>query len=244
MNMIMLAVSFFAAVAAQEIAPLNGVSREKETLPRWSWEGRHGKFMEQIANGEKEYDIVFVGDSITELMLDGNRGGREPFDEAYGDLKTLNLGIIGDRIENVLWRLEHGELDGYKAKVFRVLLGTNNIPKRWTPERLAAGVGQIVATIREKHPESKIEILSILPRNDRKSPKDAMQRIKAANALYAQLSDGESVFFVDATGLFLNEDGSVKSELFKDGLHPNPEGYRVLFGKEKPVQIRLMGKHG
>ncbi len=240
MNMIFFAAAFFAAVAAQDIAPLQGVSREKETSPRWSWEERHDKFMAQIAEGEKEYDIVFVGDSITELMLNKNRGNHKPFREAYGELKTLNLGIIGDRIENVVWRLENGELDGYKAKVFRVLIGTNNVPKRWTPERLAAGTGQIVAMIREKHPESKIEILSLLPRDDRKCPKDGMERIKAANALYAKLADGETVFFVDAFGLFLNEDGSPKNELFKDGLHPNADGYKVLFDKEKPEQLKLM----
>lgn len=224
-------------LAAMTVA---GVSREAETKARWSWEGRHAKFMEQIESGSRQYDIVFVGDSITDLMQAKRRGNLQVFTETYGEMSTLNLGISGDRIENVVWRLENGELDGYQAKVFRILLGTNNIPKRWKADQIADGIAQIVETVKAKHPESKIEILSILPRNDRKCPKDGMERIRAANELVAKLSDGEKVVFVDVFNLFMGPDGEVNGALFVDGLHPNPEGYRLLFAVEKQIQEGLM----
>lgn len=215
---------------------VTGVSREPETGKRWSWEGRHAQFLETIAaNGEKPYDIVFLGDSLTELMTSEPRGNREVFEEFYGGLNTLNLGIRGDRIENLVWRLEHGELDGYRARLFRILIGTNNVPKRWTAEEICAGVRQIAEMVAAKHPEAKIEIVSILPRDDRKCPRDGMERIRNANRLLAGICDGEKVVLVDASAKFLDERGLIKMEFYTDGLHLSPDGYRTLFAEgQKP----------
>lgn len=57
---------------------------------------------------------VFIGDSIVH-GLEGSAVWREKF--AGAPFHALNLGFSGDRTEHVLWRLDHGELDGYKTKV-------------------------------------------------------------------------------------------------------------------------------
>ena len=44
----------------------------------------------------------------------------------YGQRKCINFGVGGDRTQHVLWRFEHGQLDGIKAKVAVVMIGTNN----------------------------------------------------------------------------------------------------------------------
>ena len=61
--------------------------------------------------------VVFLGDSITHGWERPQRGRRmwnryfsaKPF-------KGYCLGYGGDRTEHVLWRIDHGELDGYEAK--------------------------------------------------------------------------------------------------------------------------------
>ncbi|MEB3293412.1 MAG: hypothetical protein VKJ24_09640, partial [Synechococcales bacterium] len=59
----------------------------------------------------------------------------------------------------------------------------------------------------------------------------------------ATIAQEEQVFFLNLYPLFANEEGFLRSELSTDGLHLNPEGYRVwrtalqVFGQTslKPV---------
>ena len=75
-------------------------------------------------------DIALLGDSITQGWGGGWDGA--PFNAAwqkhFGDQKTVNLGIGGDRIESILWRLDHGALDGASPKVIVLMIGVNNAP--------------------------------------------------------------------------------------------------------------------
>ena len=214
--------SFFAPICA--VLAVVGVSREPETGGRWSWEGRHAELLSAIAdNAGRPYDLVLLGDSLTERL---------PAD-AFGNLRTLNLGVHGDRIENLVWRLEHGELDGYTAGRFRLHIGTNNLPKRWTADEIFSGVRQIVELVQLRHPDATIEVVALLPRADRKCPRDAMERIRAVNRRLAELCDGSKVRLVDATQKFLTPQGKPNMEYFIDGLHLNAAGYRVLIEAEK-----------
>ena len=85
-------------------------------------------------------DLAFVGDSITRRWRgDGNK---EVWNKYWGSYRAVNMGIGGDRTQNVLWRLKNGQLDGYQARVFVVMIGTNNCwgPKT-VPEDVAAQLG-------------------------------------------------------------------------------------------------------
>ena len=91
--------------------------------PDSGWMKRHAKVLEQAKAGGSE--VVFLGDSITQGWEGrGVQVWRKYFlDPPY---RALNLGFSGDRTENVLWRIDHGELDGYKAKAIVLMIGTNN----------------------------------------------------------------------------------------------------------------------
>jgi hypothetical protein len=52
-------------------------------------------------------DLIFIGDSITQHW---ETTGRMVWNKYYGDRNALNLGIAGDRIQHVLWRLDNGSL--------------------------------------------------------------------------------------------------------------------------------------
>ena len=70
-------------------------------------------------------DVVFFGDSLVE---DFQFKGKSAWDSYFAPLKAANFGgAIGERTENLIWRLQNGELDGYQAKLIVLLVGTNNL---------------------------------------------------------------------------------------------------------------------
>src|SRR6476620_10174298 len=69
-------------------------------------------------------DLAFVGDSITRRWR--GEGNIQVWDKYWGSYRAVNMGIGGDATQNVLWRLKNGQLDGYQARVFVVMIGTNN----------------------------------------------------------------------------------------------------------------------
>ena len=78
------------------------------------------------------WELVFLGDSITHGW---ERNGKSTWDKYYGARKAINLGFGGDRTEHVLWRLEHGEFDGYKPRVAVIMIGTNNTGHDMQPQK-------------------------------------------------------------------------------------------------------------
>ena len=110
-----------ATVPALTLAPL-----EEEWAIDW-WMPRHE---EKLAARASDPELVFLGDSITQ----GWEGeGAEAFEATFGQWRTLNLGFSGDRTENVLWRLEHGEVEGIDPKLVVMMIGTNNTGHRMDP---------------------------------------------------------------------------------------------------------------
>ena len=112
------------------------------------WMKRHAEKLAEIAaNKDRRYDVVMIGDSITHFLESKPERGGEAYAQFTKDFKVLNLGYGGDRTENVIWRELNGELDGYRAKVFTVMIGTNN--NDWgdsDPEHVSYGIRRVLTT--------------------------------------------------------------------------------------------------
>src|SRR5690606_25128023 len=94
------------------------------TVPAPRDDGRHRTYVEIARRGD--INLLFVGDSIT----DGWRIAGQPlWDQHFAPLKPANFGIGGDTTQGVLWRMQNGELEGFKARLIVMMLGTNNIPR-------------------------------------------------------------------------------------------------------------------
>lgn len=200
-----------------------------DPAPDGWWMKRHNEKLAEIAaNVSRRYDIVMVGDSITHFMESKPERGGQAYAAFTNDFKVLNLGYGGDRTENAVWRELDGELDGYKAKWFFVMIGTNN--NDWgdaEPEETSYGVRRVVATIREKHPESKIVLCAILPRG--KTPQDAAnQKNIRTNAFIKNHTNGKNILWLDFGGKYLDANGAVRKDLMADYLHPTAEGYKIF----------------
>ena len=226
-------------------------------FPRPSPSARHDQKVKEVRS--KNYDVVLVGDSITHTL--GELGGKyEPMKKVWNKhflpLNTINLGYNGYRTEQILWNLQNGELEFKKSpKVFILLIGTNNTDDRHfktfhNAEEIFTGTKAIVTTIQKRHPETKILVLRIFPRggDDEKgisppafnsSPK-CIQTCRQAGELTRQLADGKKVFWLDINKIFLQEDGSINTELMWDLLHPSPRGAETWVSAIMPTLRKLL----
>ena len=192
---------------------------------------RHEAFVAEAKQGGIQ--VLFLGDSITDFWRDTNpqRGGKAVWDREYAPLHAANFGISADRTQNVLWRLEHGEADGYQPKVVVLMIGTNNTglerdgTARNTTAEVVEGVTAVVHELRAKFPDAKILFLAIFPRGEKDSPQRA--QVAEVNQALAKLNDGQHVFFLDIGGRFLDAEGDIPRDIMPDLLHPSLKGYEI-----------------
>lgn len=203
------------------------------------WPDRYLEKRNEIADGDGEYDIVMVGDSITHHWERAR--GRELFAELKKKYKILNLGYGGDRTEHVAWRMENGELEGYKAKLFTLMIGTNNTGhNKSRPKAIAEGIKRIIGDIREKHPESKIALMPIFPRGAAAGDKLRANN-ESVNEIIKGYADGQTVLWLDFNAKFLSEDGSLSKDVMYDLLHPTEKGFQIWWSALEPVVQEIVG---
>ncbi|MCS0580296.1 putative glycoside hydrolase [Massilia pinisoli] len=209
----------------------------------WSldwWMPRHEEKLAEIARRKaagEPTELVFIGDSITHNWEQHNK---PLWDEFWGKYHALNLGYGGDRTENVLWRLQHGEIDGIAPKVAVMMIGTNNTGFRMEePQLLYAGIKRDIHEIQKHLPHTKILLLAIFPRAEKADDAQRMNNEKV-NALLPKLADGKRVFFLNINKAFLAPDGTLSKDIMPDLLHPNGDGYKIWQREMQPTLDKLM----
>jgi lysophospholipase L1-like esterase len=220
---------------------------------------RHDEKVAAVKNGD--YDLVLIGDSITHTLGELNDGKYAPNQEVwnrhFAPRNAINLGMNGQRTEEILWNLENGELEFAKSpRVVMLLIGTNNSDDRHfqqvhTAEQIFSGTRAIVELVRKRHPTTKILVLRIFPRGgdgeksvsppDFNSSEKCIETCRRAGELTAKLADGKQVFWLDVNHVFLRPDGTINTDLMWDLLHPSPAGAEAWVQAVEPTLARLMG---
>ena len=236
------------AVAAPGLAQAQARFQAEQPAARVDyWQKRAADIAQQLATAPelRSTRLLFVGDSITDFWhldanpwLPGRFCGRSVWDESFGGAvpahKALNLGVSGDRIEHVLHRLlpaaqgGEGWLDraDLQPGVIFVMLGINNSYDAEAPAAISIERGIIAAVnrIRERKPQARIVIQSLLPTDDAVKNRDVVQPVNRAIRAFAAGAAG--VAFLDLYPDFVDGQGRQRAELFNDGLHPSRDGYR------------------
>ena len=226
------ALAFAGAIgAAQEARPQGPL-----TTPVPANQRRHAEFLDVAKAGN--IDLLFVGDSITDWW---RSRGRAVWDRTWAPLNAANFGIAGERVEQLLWRMQNGELEGFKAKVIVLMIGTNNL--RMTPanQDIADGIAFLCAEILKRQPQAKLLLLGIFPRDPAPGTPNR-ERIKAINAQLARLEDRRTLFYMDIGEKFLAADGTISPDVMYDGLHPAERGYEIWADAILPIVKELMSR--
>jgi lysophospholipase L1-like esterase len=204
---------------------------QDRSWPGYDWAKRHAEVCAAVR--QRHPQVVFIGDSITHFW------DQRLWKENYGKFDAVNLGYGWDRTENVLWRLQHGELESATPKVAVVMIGTNNMQINSVPE-ITDGVTAICQEIHKQVPQANILLLGIFPRGAKADKTRA--KIAEINTLLAKLDGHDRVTFLDFGAKFLNEDGTISREIMKDYLHPTPKGYQIWVDAMQPTLSKLTGE--
>ena len=186
--------------------------------------------------------LYFLGDSIT------RRWGATDYPDFLAHWQKSfhgwNAGDFGwgaDNTQNILWRLQNGELDGVNPKVIVLLAGTNNVGKEPGDDARVAdvtrGITALVNTCRAKAPGATIILMGIFPRND--GP--VVPTINRINANLAKLADGRTVRYLNINDRLADASGKLYEGMTLDQLHPSLKGYQVWADALRPLLTELLG---
>ncbi len=243
----------FSLAAACLLSPFAALAQET-TIPNWltatpppgansaafpvahdDWITHFAHNIDRVKN--KRVDLVFDGDSITDFW-EGR--GKDVWKKNYAQFNPADFGISGDRTEHLLWRLDHGQVDGLHPKMVVLMIGTNNLGGN-TEAQIAEGITAIVHEYQKRLPDAVLLLQGIFPRGEK--PTDSnRQKIKTINAMISKLADGNKVIYMDLSDKFLQPDGTLPRDMMPDTLHPSTKGYEVWADAIRPEIEKVFGK--
>ena len=194
----------------------------KQQRDSYDWYARHEEILK--LNRENAPEIIMIGNSSTHYWAGEptapTQRGKEAWDKLFKNRSVRNLGFGWDKTENVLWRIYHGELDGFKANMIFLLIGTNNLQFN-TDKEILQGILQVTEAIKIRQPQAKLCVMGILPRANTE------KRIQQINKELRKKLE-QNCIYINLSNLLTDKNGIINSSLFSDGLHPNTKGYEKI----------------
>lgn len=176
-------------------------------------------------------NIVFLGDSITDFY---------DLDKYFSDMPVVNSGVDGNKTYDILDNMKERVYDYNPSKVF-ILIGTNDITHGKSVDEVVDNIKKIIEQIKENRPYSEIYLESIYPVNDTDDSKIDHNMvngrkndvIKEINSKLKDYSINNNVTYIDVYKELSDDDGNLKLDYTKEGLHLSDKGYEVVTKKLK-----------
>jgi lysophospholipase L1-like esterase len=173
------------------------------------------------AAGERR--IVFIGDSITQSWGDVAR-------DYFARRDRINRGISGQATPQMLLRF-HQDVIALKPAAVHILAGTNDVAGNVGPMDLEA-IENNLASMAELARANGIAVVlgSVLPASDFpwRRGLEPGPKILALNDWLAAYARQRDIVFVDYYAAMTDGALGMRAALATDGVHPSPEGYRVM----------------
>jgi lysophospholipase L1-like esterase len=210
------------------------------------WLETHAKLVAHMQATRGPIDVLLVGNSITQPW--GSVLERKPLNAAwqkrFSRYQTVNLGIAGDKTQNVLWRLDHGGVAGLQPRLVVLLIGNNNMfyTRETGVAAAAQGIKACVENLRAKFPDAELVVATIFPAH---RPGHAFyEDIKQTNAALRamQLERDPRIHFRDLWPEMIEADGTLRRGLFQaDNIHLTQDGGYAFFAAQlQPLFARLL----
>ncbi len=248
---IRLAAAVMPLVLLASAAPVSIATMPVSRMDTPVWRQRFEAKQAEIKR--ERVDLLWLGDSITQ---DWEKDGPQPWrsfvpvwKRFYGDRHAIDLGFNGDSTCHLLWRLEHGELDGVHPRAAILLIGANNFGHIHTDaDQTYDGIMTVIDLLHRRLPAMQILLIGVLP--SIRSPwvttntKRLNQRLAGLPAL------GPWLHFIDVGAVF-ERHGQVDATRFLDPLltppdpplHPTADAQAAMAATIEPLVATMMGDY-
>ncbi len=202
---------------------------------------------QMVANLKKgRIDVYFCGDSITRRWRATDYPQfLENWNKNFYGWNAANYGWGADAIQNILWRMQNGELDGVNPKLIVLLAGTNNVGTFAASDpkiaNITKGIKALLDTMRAKAPKTTIIVMGILPRNDGPNPTALVASINKINENIEKMADGKMIRYLNINDKLADKDGKLLEGVTVDRLHLSLKGYQIWADALKPIFTELLG---
>jgi lysophospholipase L1-like esterase len=186
--------------------------------------------------------IILIGNSITHFWggepklrySDGKLripNGPKTWDSLFSGYRVLNLGFGWDRTQNVLWRLDRGELDGLHPNTVIINIGTNNTSQTANARinkasEIVEGIRSICLRVRSKVPGARIILMAVFPREQ--FPSDPRRiLIDEINNQLKSFATEQKIIYVDIGPNMVDANGVFLQGMTFDFCHPTEKGYQI-----------------
>ena len=172
-----------------------------------------------ISKLDMEADVVFFGDSET-------AGG--DWQKAFPDVKSINLGYIGEDVKGMLRRVD--AIKAVKPKKVFLMAGINGLQQQ-TMEDFEFWYAALVDAIRNAVPDAELYIESILPVTSYSDYCDN-SKIREANTILQRMAIERNIPYIDVYSAYA-QDGALPETMSYDGLHLTEDAYSIWYNAIK-----------
>ena len=200
---------------------------------------RYAKANSELPKVEKKNKrVVFMGNSITE----GWPMHRPEFFKE--NPSYVGRGIGGQTSYQFVLRFRE-DVVKLNPKVVVINAGTNDVAENTGPYNEEHTFGNIVTMVNiAKANKIKVILTSVLPAKGfgwKREIKDAPEKIMALNARIKKYAEENKIPYVDYDSARVDTEGSsMPTKYSNDGVHPLPDGYKVMEALIQPVIKKLL----
>jgi len=238
------------AQAPARPSSINTASIPADRMAETWWAARHAAVLEEV-HKNPDAQLLLIGDSIIqnyEKVKLPDENFQPTWNEFYKPRGAINLGFSGDTTANVLWRIDHGEVDGVHPKAVVLLIGANNTGHQGeSAKQTEGGIDAVIADLERRLPQTNILLIGILPSNisAHKTEEDA-----AVNRyLAACYGENPRVTYLDISSIFYRAN-NLNSSIYYDprltpsrgALHPDTNGQRMMAEAIEPTLAKMMNE--